>query len=205
MLMKYDEEKIKKAYDEFSSRYLILNSERILQHQMYEFLSYLPSDAVILDAGCGCGRDTDIFSEEGYTVYGIDFSPKMIKLAKTHYNGKFLVRDILNTKFKDEKFDGIWANASLIHLPKTKLVLALKEFSRILKPNGFLFFNVIKGDKTFKELEKKNFYDGKLPVSLFEKDEITDLVSENGFHVIKTYVETDDTHEWIDLLCRKRV
>ncbi len=202
--MKYDEEFIKAAYNAFSLRYLILNSERFLQHQMYEFLSYLPSDAVILDAGCGTGRDTDVFSEEGYTAYGIDFSPKMIKEAKKHYKGKFLVRDILNTKFKDEKFDGIWANASLIHMPKDKLVLALREFFRILKPNGFLFFNVMKGSKDMIEIEKKNFYEGKLPISFYEKDEISELVSNNGFHVVKTYVETDDTHEWIDLLCRKR-
>ena len=184
MFMKYNEKQIKTAYNDFSQRYLILNSDRILQHQMYEFLSYLPSDAVILDAGCGSGRDTDIFAEEGYTVYGIDFSPKMINLAKKHYKGKFLVRDFLNTKFKAEKFDGVWANASLIHLPEDKLILALKEFFRILKPNGFLFFNVVKGTNKIEAVEKKNFYEGKLPISFYDKDEITKLILGNGFHII---------------------
>lgn len=79
------------------------------------FLSYLPASASILDFGCGSGRDTKAFLDQGYQVEAIDGSEELCKLA-TRYTG-IQVRHIL---FQDlnaiSKYDGIWACSSILHL-----------------------------------------------------------------------------------------
>lgn len=203
--MNYESEKIKKAYDEFASRYAVLNENMLLQFQLFEFLSFLNKKSKILDAGCGAGRDCEMLYEEGYNITGIDFSKNMITESKKRVTDvKFKVMDFLNTDFKDKSINAIWCNASIIHLPKNKINNALKEFHRILGSESLLFLNVIKGEGE-KETEIKKFYNGKLPVSFYQKDEITEILEENGFRIIRSYEESDDNFEWIDLLCKKRI
>ena len=93
-----------------------------------EFLSTLPPGANILDFGCGSGRDTKYFLEQGYKVDAIDGSPMLCKLASTHTGIK--VRQMLFQELHaKEKYDGIWACASILHVAKKvkkkKLILKL--------------------------------------------------------------------------------
>ncbi len=202
-MMIYSEELIKKAYDDFARRYAEINFNVILQYQLNEFLSFLPKSAKILDLGCGPGRDVNYFLEEGYNAIGIDFSEKMIKEAKARVKGKFIVMNFNNMDFKDEEFNGLWCNASVIHIPKRLINKTLKEFNRVLKPGGILFVSVMKGEGEM-EFERRSFYNGKLPVSFYNKDEISKILEKNGFKVLRIFEDSDDENEWIDLICRKR-
>lgn len=102
------------------------------------FLSYIPNPAVILDFGCGSGRDTKAFLDQGYQVEAIDGSEELCKLA-TQYTGiqvrHMLFRE-LDTK---EKYDGIWACSSILHLPKDDLADVMRKMTTTLKPNGIIY------------------------------------------------------------------
>jgi ubiquinone/menaquinone biosynthesis C-methylase UbiE len=202
--MKTTEKEIIKAYGGFSARYKAMNFELVLQYLLYEFLSFLPKGAKILDAGCGPGRDSLTLKEEGCEVVGIDITPEMIELAKESApKQEFLAKDMRKTGFKDESFDGIWANASVIHLPKQQMPGLLKEFSRILKPSGILFVSVLKGEGE-KSHAMKYFYEGELPVSFYDKDEFSIELERSGFRVLRCIEDADDHDEWLNFICRKK-
>jgi len=102
------------------------------------FLSYMPSYANILDAGCGSGRDTLFFSENGFRVTALDYSPALVKLAS-----KLTGQEVLNLSFQDiefkDEFDGIWACSSLLHVQKDELHSCISKLSRAMKTNGILY------------------------------------------------------------------
>ena len=84
------------------------------------FLPLLPEQAHVLDAGCGSGRDAVAFAKLGYRVTAFDASPALVALAESH-----LRRPVQCLHFQDiawrETFDGIWACASLLHVPAAEL------------------------------------------------------------------------------------
>lgn len=102
------------------------------------FLSYLPAPASILDFGCGSGRDTKAFLDQGYQVEAIDGSKELCKLA-TRYTG-IQVRHML---FQDlnavSKYDGIWACSSILHLPGEELINVMRRMSDALKQGGIIY------------------------------------------------------------------
>ncbi len=84
------------------------------------FLSFLPADGFILDFGCGSGRDTKYFLEKGFYVDAVDGSEALCKIASE--NTGITVKHMLFQELGAlEKYDGIWACASILHLPKESL------------------------------------------------------------------------------------
>lgn len=115
------------------------------QRNAEKFTKYL-NGKKILDAGCGPGHDTDMFMRMGYDVTGMDISTGLLAVGrKTYPDAKFIEGDIRTLPFTDASFDGVWAQASLVHL-ETELDVkkALSEFTRVLKPEGILFLYVKK-------------------------------------------------------------
>ena len=102
------------------------------------FLPYLPTPAAILDFGCGSGRDTKAFLDQGYHVEAIDGSEELCRFA-TQYTG-IPVRHML---FQDldaiSKYDGIWACSSILHLPEGELANVMRRMSAALKPDGIIY------------------------------------------------------------------
>ncbi|MAG91292.1 SAM-dependent methyltransferase [Candidatus Woesearchaeota archaeon] len=110
------------------------------------FLSLIGRNSSILDLGCGPGRDSKIFADKGYKVVGIDLSRRMIKSAKKFVkNADFKVIDMMNLNLKTNSFDGIWANAALLHLRKRDFPKALKGVYRILKKDGIFYLSLKQG------------------------------------------------------------
>jgi SAM-dependent methyltransferase len=101
---------------EFAERTQHLDASTLYQ----PFLGLVPENGHLLDAGCDSGRDTRAFLERGYKVTAIDASETMVTLA-TRYTGQ----PVLKMRFKElsfcEVFDGIWACASLLHVPRHEL------------------------------------------------------------------------------------
>ncbi len=145
-------EKTRAAYDKIAEEYCKKTEEegdRAFHEKMLDkTLNYLPSDPRVIDLGCGDGRDTDYLRKKDVDVVGIDFSKKMISIAREKYPGSsFIVSDIRDTVFPDDTFHGAWASASLINLPKSKLSHAEKEIYRIVEPGGVLCFSFKKGER----------------------------------------------------------
>ncbi len=100
------------------------------------FLSYLPERALILDAGCGVGRDAKYFLSQGYRVTAFDASEKMVEMASAETG-----TEVMHLAFQDmafsEAFDGVWAQASLLHVPYHQTRDIYQKIHRALKPGGF--------------------------------------------------------------------
>lgn len=109
------------------------------------FLPLLSAGARILDAGCGSGRDTKAFAERGYEVVAFDATPEMVALAE-----QFSGQPVRLLRFQEmdfvEEFDGIWACASLLHVPLAELSAVFDRFIRALKPNGYWYMSFKYGD-----------------------------------------------------------
>lgn len=109
------------------------------------FLKLLPSQAYIMDFGCGSGRDTKAFLEQGYRVDAVDGSAELCRMA-SELTGisvkKMLFKDLSET----ELYDGIWACASILHLPRKELMGVLKKISDALKIGGILYTSFKYGD-----------------------------------------------------------
>lgn len=103
-----------------------------------KFLQKLNPGAYILDFGCGAGRDTKYFLDQGYLVEAIDGSEQLCQIASKYTGIK--VRQMLFQELEvNEKYDGIWACASILHLPKKELKEVLKKMLVALKPGGWIY------------------------------------------------------------------
>src|SRR6266481_3296236 len=93
----------------------------------------------ILDLGCGPGRDLSYFRSLGYEAVGLDGSRQFVAMARAHSGCEVLHQDLLAMRLPTGRFDGIFANASLFHVPSQGLPRVLLELSETLKPRGILF------------------------------------------------------------------
>ncbi|SDS82719.1 class I SAM-dependent methyltransferase [Pseudomonas prosekii] len=93
----------------------------------------------ILDFGCGPGRDLQTFTRMGHIAVGLDGSEKFAQMAREDSGCEVWQQDFLKLDLPDERFDGIFANAVLFHIPRQELPRVLKELHAALKPAGVLF------------------------------------------------------------------
>jgi SAM-dependent methyltransferase len=121
------------------------------------FLAQLKPGGRILDVGCGTGREARFFEELGYDVTAFDGSEEMIKFAS-----QILKKPPLLMRFQDmnfsKEFDGIWAAASLIHIPPHELKNVISRVRRALKPEGIFFANFKHGEGEFTQEERTFYY-----------------------------------------------
>ncbi|MBI4653196.1 methyltransferase domain-containing protein [Candidatus Kuenenbacteria bacterium] len=103
---------------------------------------YVKDDDVVLDLGCGNGRLFELFNNKKINYFGIDNCPELIEKAKEKYqssNAIFLIEDVLDLSFEDQKFDAIFWIAVLNHIPSKELrIKVLENIKRILKKEGIL-------------------------------------------------------------------
>jgi SAM-dependent methyltransferase len=93
----------------------------------------------ILDFGCGPGRDLKVFSELGHIAVGLEGAAHFAEMARAHSGCKVWQQDFLKLDLPDNYFDGIFANASLFHVPRQELPRVLLELHASLKPGGVMF------------------------------------------------------------------
>ena len=168
--------------------------------QNYEpFLKRVLQGGNILDAGCGSGRDSLAFKKMGYQVTAIDGSKALCKLAS-----EYIGQEVLNVRFQDlefeNEFDGIWACATLLHVPSSELPQVVGKLKRALKKNGVIYASFKQG--TY-EGERNGRYFTDLTEETAKK-----LFSECGFKVEEIWI-TGDVREgrggekWVNLIGRK--
>ena len=109
------------------------------------FLKLLPIQAHILDLGCGSGRDAKAFLDAGYQVTAIDGSAGCCKLAGDYIGQPVLCQTFEELDF-DAAFDGVWACASLLHVPYAELTGIFAKIARALRPGGYLYASFKYGD-----------------------------------------------------------
>jgi len=119
-----------------------------------EFLPLLPAGGHILDAGCGTGRDSAAFIERGFRVMACDASRAMVDMARARIGKPVFHLSFQQLQF-DHEFDGIWACASLLHVPRQQMADVFAGLHDCLVPDGVLY-------ASFKEGTGENFREGRL-------------------------------------------
>lgn len=100
----------------------------------------------ILDFGCGPGRDLRTFSAMGHTAVGLDGCPRFVEMARADSGCEAWQQDFLALDLPPERFDGVFANAVLFHIPSQELPRVLAQLHATLKPGGVLFSSNPRGD-----------------------------------------------------------
>ena len=115
------------------------------QARLTAFLAQLPPGACILELGCGAGGDTAEMLARGFDVRATDGSPEMAAVASRR-----IKRPVATLLFHEldevEAYDGVWANACLLHVPRNELAQVLKLIWRALKPGGAFYASYKTGD-----------------------------------------------------------
>jgi SAM-dependent methyltransferase len=104
-------------------------------------LKYIGGEArfTILDFGCGPGRDLKVFADLGHVAVGLEGAAQFAVMARTHSGCEVWQQDFLKLDLPDNHFDGVFANATLFHVPSQELPRVLLELHASLKPGGVLF------------------------------------------------------------------
>jgi len=93
----------------------------------------------ILDFGCGPGRDLKAFTRLGHLAIGLDGAERFAQMARAESGCEVWQQDFLALDLPDERFDGVFANAALFHVPSRELPRVLRQLHATLKPGGVLF------------------------------------------------------------------
>ena len=105
-----------------------------------------PPPLTILDFGCGPGRDLRAFTALGHRAVGLEGTPRFVAMAREDSGCEVWHQDFLSLDLPAGVFDGIFANASLFHVPSRALPQVLGQLRNTLKPGGVLFSSIPRGD-----------------------------------------------------------
>jgi len=198
------------SYDVSAEAYEKNTEQLHPKEEAQKFLNMLPTKgSKVLDVGCGPGRDVKKFIDQGVDVVGIDFSPKMIEMAKKNApRGIFHVMDIESLTFPPETFDGVWASCSLLHIPKKNIALVLNKIYAVLKSNGILYVSVKKSSGMNEVLAPDSRYEGLEKYwSFYEENELVNFLTHAGFEIIELMIFNQiadyETHPLIKVFAKK--
>jgi 2-polyprenyl-3-methyl-5-hydroxy-6-metoxy-1,4-benzoquinol methylase len=161
------------------------------------FLDHLPPGATILDLGCGSGRDAKAFIEAGFDVKAVDGAEECCKLAQTLI-GRPVDCLLFDQLEEDSQFDGIWACASLLHVPFAELPDIFKRIIKALKSGGRFYasfkygdFEGMRGGRYFTDLNEERL------AKLMEKVA--------GMVIVETFVTGDaregrEDEKWLNMV-----
>lgn len=196
------------AYDKIADDYRNRNSAPFYTEEYEIFHGLLGGKKSVLDIGCGIGRDAEELIKRGCVYTGIDASWGMLALARERIpSGNFRHMNFYAIDFPDGTFDGFWASAVFLHVPKNEIQKVLMEARRILVLGGVGFVSVKKkttmDEGTIHE-EKAGGIDRYF--SFYDEEEIRIIFKEQGFEIIRTHEKQerdDDKTVWICLFVRK--
>ncbi|TCK56472.1 2-polyprenyl-3-methyl-5-hydroxy-6-metoxy-1,4-benzoquinol methylase [Flavobacterium sp. 90] len=195
-----------KSYNKTASEYQKVVSSFELLPEINEFILKVNKGGEILDLGCGPGHHALFFSNNDFSVTGIDLSSEMIELAKkASVKSNFKIMDILTLDFQKASFDGIWASASLLHIPKNKITPVLQKLKEILIKDGILYISLKQGNGS--ELFTDIRYGGVDKYYVYyQLEEIENILKKIGFKILKIELKgkrtTYDTNSWIHIFCK---
>ena len=167
-----------------------------------EFLKLVPEGGKILDLGCGSGRDSMNFMKLGYEVTAVDGSKELAKKASVLLGKEVIVSTFEELELK-EKFHGIWACASLLHIKREDLKTVLNNLYNNLDDNGVFYMSFKYGEKEY--VDDKNRY-----FNCFTDESIISFINENTkYNILGLYITEDklgrvNEVKWLNLICNKK-
>ncbi len=169
-----------------------------------EWVALLPRCAVVLDLGCGAGQDARYLASLGYRVVGLDRTMSLLRFARQRGSSvPVVLADMRTLPVRSGSLDGIWAAASLIHLPKKTVPSVLAALHRLVKPEGLLG-----GTFTFGRNSRVKT-GGWMPGRYFarwKRDELARALRRAGWQVLSLRVVSNQERKgrWINVIARCR-
>jgi SAM-dependent methyltransferase len=153
-----------------------------------------------MDFGCGPGRDLKVFRELGHEAIGLEGAARFVEMARDYSGCEVWLQDFLRLELPPEFFDGIFANASLFHVPSRELPRVLRELRASLKPGGVLFSSNPRGNN-------EEGWNGERYGCYYDLERWRTLVSAAGFAEISHYYRPPgvprEEQPWLASLWRK--
>lgn len=172
------------------------------------FLSFLPKGATVLDVGCGGGIKTNYIAKQGYEASGVDFSEKMIEIAKRDYPSlEFNVLDMYDIDIYPKMVDGIFVQAALLHIKKDRVLEVLRKMKDKLNPGGVIYIAVkaMRDNGIEEEMKTENDYgyDYERFFSYFSLTELKDYFNQLDLELVwEGDADTSVTH-WLQVVGKK--
>jgi SAM-dependent methyltransferase len=164
-------------------------------------LKYLPKDKAldILDFGCGPGRDVKYFHDLGHRVIGLDGCEQFCEMARKHSNCEIWHQSFFDLNLPAQAFDGIFANASLFHVPSEMLPQVLLQLHAALREGGVLFSSNPRGSG--------EGWSGKRYGHYIELEQSREYWQQAGFEIVEFYYRPEGLplHQqpWLAMVSRK--
>jgi len=190
-----------KHYDSNAAGFWKGTKHHNVSQNINAFLNALPQNKAldILDFGCGPGRDLHHFKSLGHMPIGLDGSKEFCKMAQEYSGCQVLNQTFLTMELNKQTFDGVFANASLFHVPKTELLNVLKKLHDSLRPNGILFSSNPRGDG--------DGWNGQRYGNYLELTPTQDILQQAGFTVLDHYYRPEgkpiQQQPWLAIISRK--
>jgi len=177
------------------------------QKELAEFAELVKKNGGrVLDCGCGSGVQSRELFDRGLEIVGMDLSPKMIYEAKKRVpKAKFVVGDMTKMNFAKGSFGGVYARASLLHVPKKLVPRVLKSINKILKNGGILYLALKEGKGEGEVVDERFGKKVRRFFSFFSQQEVLDLLKESGFELLKKSKRqrAKNSTLWLQFLARK--
>ncbi|MEM7215376.1 MAG: class I SAM-dependent methyltransferase [Pseudomonadota bacterium] len=170
-----DEETIS-VYDEQVEAYADMVVTEKPGKALQKFTDAIRQGGYVLDLGCGPGNSTAYFKQNGLEADAVDASPEMVKTANRLYDidAKVAVFDDLDA---EDKYDGVWANFSLLHASKKDFHRHLLQINKALKPRGHFHIGMKLGDGEIRDSIGRLY-------SYYQEDELKSHLERAGFEII---------------------
>lgn len=185
-------------YRENAIQYAEETRNSLVLDALWEFLSRMKEGGTILDYGSGSGRDSAYFINKGFSVDSLDGSAEMKAQAERLFGIKVKLSSFLSLEEK-EKYDGIWAQASILHLEEHDLRVALTLIERALKRDGVFYSSFRKG-------EEDGYENGRWYTNMTERRFLSFLPA--SLYVEKIWESQDVrpgvSRTWLSIICRKK-
>ena len=185
-------------YRENAIQYAEETRNSLVLDALWEFLSRMKEEGTILDYGSGSGRDSAYFLDKGFSVDSLDGSAEMKAQAEILFGIKVKLASFLSLEEKD-KYDGIWAQASILHLEEHDLRVALTLIERALKRDGVFYSSFRKG-------EEDGYENGRWYTNMTEGRFLSFLPA--SLYVEKIWESQDVrpgvSRTWLSIICRKK-
>lgn len=146
----------------------------------------------VLDVGCGPGPDAATFAARGYDVVGVDLTAAFLQRARDAVDAPFVRADMRSLPFQSSAFDGVWASASLLHVPREDAPGTLEEFRRVLDAPGTLV-------ATLKRAGTDRHSDDARHFERYTHAELRALATDAGYDDVTV---EDSGDRWLELTAR---
>jgi ubiquinone/menaquinone biosynthesis C-methylase UbiE len=188
------------TYDVIAAQFLENRRDRtaIIPH-LDAFAAALPPAARVVDLGAGPGLDTVLLVERGLRAVGVDFSMGMLRAGRREFGAVRIQGDARRLPVATTSIDGVWAKASLLHLQRDDVALALAEVRRVLSPGGVLFVSLKAGTGAATETARYG-----LPrfFQYWTDDALDAVLDAHGFAVLRRTTDEGAGAEWLTRLAR---